>query len=86
MPSKQVKETDAASVVTTSTFSSTVGLLKESVKPKLPRSDKKQSEKKAVSIDHTLGEKSSRRVNGISDNKTPKQMTAEAYKIQASLR
>jgi hypothetical protein len=69
MSSKPVKDTETASVASTSTFSSTVRLLEGVVKSKLPRSKKKQSQNPAITT-NTSGCKDSHSASARIDEKT----------------
>ncbi|KUJ10322.1 uncharacterized protein LY89DRAFT_689603 [Mollisia scopiformis] len=90
-PAKPAKEVDTASIASTSTFSSTVSLLKDKAKRTLPISYKdyraRKDSQEAASGTTVYSEKQSSKSTKKSlpkDTKTPRQRTAEAYMIWAA--
>ncbi|KAE8450536.1 hypothetical protein EG329_006267 [Mollisiaceae sp. DMI_Dod_QoI] len=86
-PTKPAKEVDAASIASTSTFSSTVSLLKDKAKRTLPNSYKDYRARKdaepAATATNVTSEKEPKKKSLPKDSKTPRQRTAEAYMIHA---
>ncbi|CZT43882.1 uncharacterized protein RSE6_03985 [Rhynchosporium secalis] len=79
-----VVDSDNSSIATTSTFSSKVELLKESVKSKIPATYRDFRSRKESAAGSVVASKGEKRLPP--DTKTPMQRTAEAYMIWASLR
>ncbi|RDL33690.1 uncharacterized protein BP5553_08058 [Venustampulla echinocandica] len=87
------KEQDGASMMSTSTYASTMSILKEAAKQKLHLSSK-DSDKKARKEAKKSAARSTVLVDGVptkkrqplKDSMTPRQRTAEAYMIQATLK
>ncbi|CZS92274.1 uncharacterized protein RAG0_02730 [Rhynchosporium agropyri] len=79
-----VVDSDNSSIATTSTFSSKVELLKESVKSKIPATYRDFRSRKKSAAGSVVASKGEKRLPP--DTKTPMQRTAEAYMIWASLR
>jgi len=87
MPSTTMKESDTTSIASTSTFASTMGLLKDSVKSKLPLSYKEyRARKDAAAQSAVTSEKQEPKLKEQAwrDPKTPRQRTAEAYMVFAT--
>ncbi|PVH85969.1 hypothetical protein DL98DRAFT_511052 [Cadophora sp. DSE1049] len=85
---KLVKQTmddvDKASISTTSTFSSKIGLLKDNVKSKIPAPFKAYRNRKEAAAHSVVVSKEEKRLPA--DTKTPRRATAEAYMIWAATR
>jgi len=90
-PSKEVKDMDNASLASTSTFSSTFGLLKNSLKPHLPSSYKEYRSRKNAAAQSTVSYPEKKDGESSKDVKEKKKLpdydararTAEAYYIFA---
>ncbi|KAH9204459.1 hypothetical protein DL95DRAFT_398506 [Leptodontidium sp. 2 PMI_412] len=82
-----VEDVDNASIATTSTFSSKIGLLKDNVKSKIPasyRDYRSRKDRKEAAARSAVVSKDEKKLPP--DNKTPRQRTAEAYMIWAATR
>ncbi|KAK0102880.1 hypothetical protein ONS95_000924 [Cadophora gregata] len=84
-PVKQpLDDGDRASISTSSTFSSKIGLLKDTVKSKIPSPYKDYRSRKEAAARSTVTSREVKRLP--SEMKTPRQATAEAYMIWAAIR
>jgi hypothetical protein len=83
-PAKQVKDVDTASMASTSTFASTVSLLKDNVKAKFLSKDK--AVKNAAAATTVVYEQGGEKKTSSPKPKEPsaKARTAEAYMIMAT--